>query len=82
MLLLGTALRRFELVALTFGDVDAVPGRGVQLTIRRSKIDQQGRGDHVAVAANPQDAAFCPAALAIWLTATAGPMPSGRCSAP
>jgi site-specific recombinase XerD len=61
MLLLGfgAALRRSELVALTLGDVDAVPGRGVQLTIRRSKTDQQGRGDRVAV--NPQDAAFCPA---------------------
>jgi integrase len=70
MLLLGfgAALRRSELVALTLGDLVPVPGRGVQLTIRRSKTDQQGRGDRVAVAANPLDPSFCPAAaLAAWL---------------
>jgi integrase len=61
-------LRRSELVALTLGDLSAVPGRGVQLVIRRSKTDQQGRGDRVAVAANPLDPTFCPiAALAAWL---------------
>ena len=70
MLLLGfgAALRRSELVALTLADVTAVPGRGVQLRIRRSKTDQQGRGDLVAVAANPADPGFCPAvALQDWL---------------
>jgi integrase len=70
MLLLGfgAALRRSELVALTLGDVATVPGRGVQLVIRRSKTDQQGRGDRVAVAANPLDPTFCPiAALEAWL---------------
>jgi integrase len=70
MLLLGfgAALRRLELVALTLGDLVPVPGRGVQLVIRRSKTDQQGRGDRVAVAANPLDPTFCPAtALAAWL---------------
>jgi site-specific recombinase XerD len=71
MLLLGfaAALRRSELVALTLADVIAVPGRGVQLTISRSKTDQQGRGDLVAVAANRSGATFCPAvALNAWLT--------------
>jgi integrase len=70
MLLLGfgAALRRSELVALTLGDLVPVPGRGVQLTLRRSKTDQQGRGDLVAVTANPLDPAFCPAtALVAWL---------------
>jgi integrase len=70
MLLLGfgAALRRSELVALTLADVTTVPGRGMQLRIRRSKTDQQGRGDLVAVAANPADPGFCPAvALADWL---------------
>jgi integrase len=70
MLLLGfgAALRRSELVALTLADVTVVPGRGVQLRIRRSKTDQQGKGDLVAVAADPTDPAFCPAvALQDWL---------------
>ena len=37
MLLLsfGAALRRSELVALTLGDVETVPGRGIKLLIRR-----------------------------------------------
>jgi integrase len=70
MLLLGfaAALRRSELVALTLADVTAVPGRGLLLTIGRSKTDQQGRGEPVAVAANPADPAFCPqTALQAWL---------------
>jgi integrase len=70
MLLLGfgAALRRSELVALTLADITAMPGRGVQLRIRRSKTDQQGRGDLVGVAANPADPGFCPAvALQDWL---------------
>jgi integrase len=70
MLLLGfgAALRRSELVALNLDDVNAVPGRGVQVSIRRSKTDQQGRGDLVAIAANPMDPDFCPAtALRDWL---------------
>ena len=51
MLLLGfgAALRRSELVALTLADVTAVPGRGVQLRIRRSKTDQEAEGAVVAV---------------------------------
>ena len=70
MLLLGfaAALRRSELVALRLGDVQPVPGRGLLLTIRRSKTDQQGRGEPVAVAANPVDPAFCPVqAYTDWL---------------
>jgi integrase len=70
MLLLGfgAALRRSELVALTIGDAEIVPGRGVKLLIRRSKTDQQGRGQEVAIWANPAEPAFCPVvALEKWL---------------
>ena len=64
MLLLGfgAALRRGELVALTLGDVETVPGRGLRLTVRRSKTDQHGKGQPVAICANPAEPAFCPAA--------------------
>ena len=70
MLLLGfgAALRRSELVGLTLGDVETVPGRGLLLTIRRSKTDQAGAGQRVAVCANPAEPGFCPAAaLDAWL---------------
>jgi site-specific recombinase XerD len=64
----GAALRRAELVALTLGDVETVPGRGLRLTVRRSKTDQQGKGQPVAVCANPGEPAFCPAAaLDAWM---------------
>jgi site-specific recombinase XerD len=70
MLLLGfgAALRRSELVALTLGEVEAVPGRGVRVLVRRSKTDQHGKGQEVAVAANRADRDFCPqTALERWL---------------
>ncbi len=70
MLLLGfgAALRRAELVALTIGDVAPVPGRGLLLTIARSKTDQHGAGQRVAVHANPAEPGCCPAAaLEAWL---------------
>lgn len=70
MLLLGfgAARRRSELVGLAIGDVAPVPGRGLMLTVRRSKTDQQGRGQPVAVWANPAEPSFCPAAaLNAWL---------------
>ncbi len=69
MLLLGfgAALRRSELVALQLGDVEPVPGRGLRLLVRRSKTDQHGRGQDVAVWANPADPSLCPlVALAAW----------------
>jgi integrase len=60
--------RRSELVALTVADAEIVPGRGVRLLIRRSKTDQQGRGQEVAIWANPAEPAFCPlVALEKWL---------------
>lgn len=64
----GAALRRSELVGLRLGDVVHVPGKGLLLTVRRSKTDQAGAGQQVAVCANPAEPGFCPAAaLEAWL---------------
>jgi len=71
MLLLGfgAALRRSELVSLTLGDVETVPGRGLKLLVRRSKTDPHGQGHDIAVWANPDEPGVCPlAALETWLT--------------
>jgi integrase len=70
MLLLGfgAALRRSELVALQLGDVVSVPGRGLRVLVRRSKTDQHGQGQDIAIWANPADPLLCPvAALDEWL---------------
>ena len=70
MLLLGfgAPLRRSELVALRLGDVERVPGRGLRLLVRRSKTDQHGQGQDIAVWANPAEPLLCPlAALEFWL---------------
>lgn len=64
----GAALRRSELVGLLVGDVRPEPGRGLIVTIRRSKTDQLGSGAEVSVCENRDDHAFCPAtALAQWM---------------
>jgi integrase len=60
----GAALRRAELVGLCLGDVLAVPGKGLQVTIRRSKTDPHGAGALVAIWANPAEPSCCP--LAAW----------------
>ena len=70
MLLLGfgAALRRSELVALRVGDVARVSGRGLTVMVQRSKTDQHGRGQQVAVCANPAALLTCPlSALERWL---------------
>lgn len=70
MLLLGfgAALRRSEMVALQLGDVEHIAGRGVRLLVRRSKTDQHGQGQHIAVWANPAEPLLCPlVALNAWL---------------
>lgn len=68
----GAALRRSELVALQLGDVEAVPGRGLRLLVRRSKTDPHGRGQEVAIWANPAEPLLCPAAaLKAWLSVRA-----------
>jgi site-specific recombinase XerC len=46
---LGGALRRSELVALEAGDASFVEGKGLVLTIRRSKSDPHGQGAAVAI---------------------------------
>ena len=50
ILLIGfaSALRRSEIVALDLADVDSVP-QGVLLHLGRSKTDQQGKGELVAI---------------------------------
>ena len=61
-------LRRSNLVGLTFGDVDVVPQHGLRLLVRRSKTNQRGTGQAIALWANPQEPDFCPArALYAWL---------------
>jgi len=63
----GAALRRSEIVALCRDDVK-IEGRGVRITIGRSKTDQTGRGVDVGIVANPADPEFCAAvALEAWL---------------
>ena len=69
MLLLGfgAALRRSELVALQLGDVETVPDRGLRLLVRRSKTDQHGQGQDIAIWANATEPLLCPvAALQAW----------------
>lgn len=63
----GAALRRCELVALDHADV-AVGPEGLRITIRRSKGDQEGEGQVVAVGRT--GTATCPAtAYEAWITA-------------
>ena len=69
MLLLGfgAAPRRSVLVALQLRDIKSVPNRGIRLLIQRSKTDQYGKSQDLAVQANPADPAVCPlAALQEW----------------
>lgn len=67
MILLGyaSALRRAELVALTLTDIEHKP-TGLLLTIRQSKMDQEGHGALVAVARGQQAATDPIAALNAW----------------
>jgi integrase len=70
LLLLGfaAALRRSELVALRLGDATPVAGRGLRVLVRRSKTDQRGAGQEVAIRANHAEPALCPVvALQAWL---------------
>jgi site-specific recombinase XerD len=70
LILIGfaAALRRSELVALTLADVERAPD-GIVLHIRRSKSDQDGQGDQIAV---PNGRKLKPVeALDAWLEAAA-----------
>jgi len=59
LVLLASALRRSELVALTVADLDWSDPRGVVLAVRRSKTDQTGQGREVSITRG-RDAATCP----------------------
>lgn len=67
IILLGyaSAARRAELVALTLADVEHQPA-GLLLSIRQSKMDQEGHGQVVAVAHGQHAATDPVAALAAW----------------
>jgi integrase len=70
ILLLGFAgaFRRSELVALDVADLEPSDS-GLRVTIRRSKVDQEGEGAIIAIAPGTTD---CPTrALAAWLAAAA-----------
>src|SRR3954454_5652815 len=85
MLLLGfgAALRRSELVGLQIGDVQSVPGRGLTVLVRRSKTDQYGRGQQVAIWANPADPLTCPAvSVERWLALRDAAPDIERCFGP
>jgi integrase len=63
----GGALQRSEIVALDVGDVEFVEGRGVVLTVRRSKTDQHGAGQAVAIWRSDDPDLCAPTALRRWL---------------
>jgi len=68
LLLLGFAgaFRRSELAALEVSDLDFVP-EGLRLRIRRSKTDQEGAGQEIAIV---RGASACPVeAVRAWLSA-------------
>jgi integrase len=67
MLGFAAALRRSELIAVSVEDIEKVEA-GIVLTLRRSKTDQEGAGQRVAVPFGPRT--FCPIrALEKWLAA-------------
>jgi site-specific recombinase XerD len=67
----GGAFRREELAQLTMDDLEWVAGKGVIITVRKSKTDQEGVGMVKALEAlPPADALLCPVrALREWLDA-------------
>jgi integrase len=69
MILLGyaSAMRRAELVGLSLADIEHKPA-GLLLTIRRSKTDQDGNGQMVAVAHGQHATTDPVAALNAWRT--------------
>lgn len=68
LLLLGFCggLRRSELVGLDVQDV-AFTGKGLTLTIRKSKTDQQGRGRTIGIGHGAQESSCPVTALRRWL---------------
>ena len=70
LLRIGAALRRSELVALQLRDIKSVPKRGIRLLVQRSKTDQYGKSQDLAVQASPADPAVCPLAVLSELVPT------------
>src|SRR5688500_16872496 len=62
----GGALRRSEIVGLDARDLEFVDGRGVVLTVRRSKTDQHGAGAAVAIWRSDDPDLCAPRALRRW----------------
>ena len=73
IILLGfaSALRRAELAALTVGDVEFKPG-GILINVSRSKSDQDGEGQRVAVVHGQHAATDPVGALNAWLDCAGG----------
>ena len=91
----GAALRRSELVALTLGDVETVPGRGLRAAGAPLEDRPAGPGPGHRRLGQPGRAGLLPARRARRLAGRTGappptstgppaprPAPSGRCSAP
>ena len=64
----AAALRRSELTALTVEDIETVAG-GIHVRIRKSKTDQEGAGQTIAVPDRAKDRIRPVAALRAWLKA-------------
>ena len=72
----ASAMRRGELVALDVGDIEDTE-RGLLVTLRRSKTDQEGRGQTRANPFGHRDETCPIKAVSAWLEAsgvTAGPL--------
>lgn len=72
ILLLGFCggYRRSELVAIDVDDIHFQPGRGMDITLRRSKADQEGKGSLKPIAAAKQALTYCPVrAVKQWIAA-------------
>lgn len=85
LLLLGFTLasRRSELTTLQLGDLTLHPDDGLHVLLRRSKTDQEGRGQVKAAPRGRNLATCAPCAVARWVhlvdaADTAEPTPDGR----
>ena len=76
----GGALRRSEIVALDVGDLELVDGKGVVLTVRRSKTDQHGAGAAVAIWRSDDSDLCAPTALRRCSSTEPPATPTIRCS--
>ncbi len=76
----GGALRRSEIVGLDVGDLEFVDGKGVVLTVRRSKTDQHGAGAAVAIWRSDDPDLCAPTALRRWLEHRAARHADAPCS--